>query len=414
MMVYKLRFLLLCILFALFACDGNSDGQTNLFADSGGSTGNANSLNGGLGGKLVTAYTDFAPKLFNLSTGVYGPMGLFNMPETMAERGAPVYRSLSSLSLNRTAPESGFVQTFIECYKDGMIYHKSCVVVLAADGSARKMVTLEGELNYEVKLSPDGNFVAMNEFFEVSGPTNSFLQIRNVSDFALTHEIKLRSSNNSDGKAVVEWGASGELYYTNSTDEQAIIYITEPYTLESAGSITLPDQYTGEIESLDISPDGKKMLIGYDPAALNAVPTGSVFLLDLVTFDLTTPAIDHQDSGVRPLGDDVAGYVHSPAWSPDGRWILVRHSWNAEPGGYYDPSTATTEPYTDSSVRPSQPAPSGRAVRRMFAVPADSEYIELGDTAEQISSEAILLFNIPVGSDWLSDEWLGGNVLWLD
>jgi WD40 repeat protein len=399
---YGLRTLLLYLVASLAACDAGSDGQTGLYADPGSSASNVNSLNGGLSGKLVTTISSNPLQLFDLSSGTYEPMRLSYMPDIMAERGEPIYSSFSILAFNRTAPESGFVQSFFECYKD-YIYHNSCVAVLAADGSVRKILRTEGELNHEAKLSPDGNFIAMNEFYEVSGPTDSYLQIRNTSDFDTTHEIKLRSSNNHDGKAVVEWGAAGELYYTNSTDQQAIIYVTKPYTLETAHSITLPDQYTGEIESLDISPDGKKLLIGYDPAALNAVSTGSIFLLDLETRTLTVPAIDHRDAGVQPLGDDVAGNVHSAAWSPDGQWILVLHGWYVSTGGYADPLEL-----------PQFPEPSGRGVRRMFAVPADGEYTELGKTAEEISTQAILLFNVESDTNVLSDEWSGGKVIWLD
>jgi len=411
---------MMCVVSALSACDEDA---SSTFVPAGSVAGDAapdttpgstpvtdttNVFNGGLAGTLMnTISSNNEPLLFDLSTGRYSRHeALFDIQAGLTEHGFELYNSRNMIAFNRAAPNAGFIQTYGECVKTGSISeenvsYRGCVVIYNADGSRRGSLVSFNTMDSPAKLSPDGRFFAMNDYYEgIYSPAESYIEIRQSSDAKeVEHTLELDATQYYNGKAVVEWGASGEIFYTNSADATATVYVTAPYTLNTVQTIELTG-YPGEIETLDISPDGRKLLIGYDPAALNAVGIGSVFILDLETLKLTVPAIDYRDSGQRPLGDEVIGDLRHPAWSPDGKWILVMHGHNDTPVDYIDPN-----------ARPAPPEPSGHAVVRMYAVPADGEYAELG--LDSVSPDAMLLFNYVGNPEIVSDRWAGGKVFWL-
>lgn len=414
--------LIACTVFTVTACnDGNSGipGPVGEYSngDAPASDGSGNSapatgsmFNGGLTGTLMSTNSDSTSSRssYDFSTGRYSPyVTLYDIQNGLKEHGFELNRSFSMISFNRAAPNTGFIQTYPECVRTGTISEfnitdRGCVVVYNPDATVRGSLVTFNILHSPAKLSPDGRFIVMNDWYEGDyEPASSYLEIHPSNDpKEITHSIKLPATKYNNGKSVAEWGASGEIYYANSADDTATIYVTAPYTLDTVQTIELTG-YPGQIETLDISPDGGRLLIGYDPAALNAVSTGSVFILDLATLKLTVPAIDYLDSGQRPLGDDVEGYLRHPAWSPDGKWILLLHGHNVAT------VVPTLDPYIYDPLQISDVP-----VVRMYAVPADGEYIELG--SGRASGGAIPLFNYTRDPEYLTDKWLGGKMFWLE
>ena len=133
------------------------------------------------------------------------------------------------------------------------------------------------------------------------------------------------------------WTPNDELIYTVPSEDRVIVYITEPGSLDVARTVRLPSSYAGQVKTLDASPDGSKLLMGYVPPF--GVRVSGVLLLDLATLQITVPAIVESEIDIVPLGDDIKGRITAPTWSPDGEWILLTEG----SGEFFGTGVATSE-----------------------------------------------------------------------
>ena len=234
-----------------------------------------------------------------------------------------------------------YVHTIRDCEvrSSGIEAYNSCITISDTAGNLVRAIVFDDKaFELPPKLSPSGKYVAYNDFDRECCHRTSWLYIDLVADVSTvdSFEIDIEGIGVIDGgpgdyngvgrygsssESPMDWLPNDQLVYTVPSDFEVIIYITKPGSLDIAKKITVPDLYQGDVESLDVSPDGTQLLIGYDSP--KGLWNKGVLLLDLDTLDITVPAIDPGDAGKIPLGDDMEGYVYAPRWSPDGKWIMV-------------------------------------------------------------------------------------------
>jgi hypothetical protein len=222
-----LKTLMMSLALAVSACNEGSSGPIGPSGDIGGTTAASTSsaFNGGLSGTLMNIVSgDNMPLLFDPSTGKYSSReALYDIRGGLEQRGYELYSSANSIAFNRTAPNAGFIQTYPECIRVGSVLvtdtpYRGCVVVYNADGSRRGGLVADDVLEYPAKLSPDGQFFVKSIRNRHLRPADAYLSIHQTSSGETVHSLDLHTTSEYDGKAVVEWGASGEVFYTNSTD----------------------------------------------------------------------------------------------------------------------------------------------------------------------------------------------------
>ncbi|MBX2885401.1 MAG: WD40 repeat domain-containing protein [Granulosicoccus sp.] len=352
----RLLFTLLVVTSLIYACDSDGSSQSGLndpIETSGGL------LNGGLVGRVVTANNDLLPIEIDLATGLTRLLPVRTIQEGLPgenwERGA--IQGYFSANLDGTS----YVQSIVECRRDNdagfndLYIYDSCAAVYDSGLAINYFFAIPNtQIDGAVKISRSGSYVAYNEF-ERASETFSMLYIADLAAGMDLEQYDIPIDNNgSAGESPFAWGPDDILIYSVPSDERISLYITNPVSWAPARTINLSAERQGEVTSLEFSPDGTKILIGYDPPGPYS---GSVLILDLNSLDVTTPVVDVRDANTIPLLDDVKGNLVSPRWSPDGRHIMVV-SESSGAGPIIDPTTGEATVIADTNI--------------LYAVPADA------------------------------------------
>ena len=313
--------LILSSLLMLTACGGSDDSTSegSLAGNAGSSVDdssvNDGSLNGGLTGRLVMSNSDLLPIEIDLSTGESRLLPIRTLqgsfPDENLEDGLKVGYFTGSVN------GSGYVQSIEKCIDNEI----SCVATYDGSFNRTGIARLTNvEIDGAAKVSRSGAYVAYTEFFNVTDP---FLSLKIVDVVAVTtiDEFQPTFAIPSDAdNSPFAWGPNDILAYSVPSDERVSIRITDPLSWTPFRTINLDSRLQGDITSLEFSPDGSKILIGYDPPG---ILSASVSILDLETLAITVPVVEVGDVNTIPLLDDVESFLVSPRWSPDGRHIMV-------------------------------------------------------------------------------------------
>lgn len=195
-----------------------------------------------------------------------------------------------------------------------------------------KFVVLRGSVNRPVKMSPDGQYVAL---FRVLDP------LRDTRFEIYDWSGALVSSKKMSNRHFSWLPPDGHLVYT----EWRSLHFTAPNSVESERYLTLPDDFPeGWIGEFSISPDGTRLVFSL------VTERGGVFS----EYTNAEPYIMNIDgTGLRklattPHAGTVESKINNPKWSPDGRWILVetdRYTSTTPPSGA-TPDTFPGDPGT--------------------------------------------------------------------
>lgn len=107
------------------------------------------------------------------------------------------------------------------------------------------------------------------------------------------------------GPSPLDWTPNEELVYTVPSDTGIVVYVTKLGSQEVANTISLPDTYKGNVTSLDVSPDGSNLLMGYNPK--QGPYRSGVLLLDMQTLQVLLPTV------VPSEANNIQGYIRSLA-----------------------------------------------------------------------------------------------------
>lgn len=287
----------------------------------------ADAINGELSGRIITTY-DFRPYEFDLSTGKARELPLLSTYDYIEDQesnhggelpGAPY----NLFTASNNPANQGYVEVLYDCFR---VPTRSCVSVYDADFQVVKRVVSESWFQEPVKLSDSGNLLAMSDkygqFFETTE-----IQLMDVATGSVLDSIEMSEEdrgNNLPDHAVTEWGTRDELIFSLPGDERPTVYVTAPGTLDVERTITFPSHYSGVITSLDMHPDGKQLLIGYEGNTDELFEyNGLALVLDLDDLSLRIPAIDQADAEKFPIGENFKSQFVNPIWSPDGTRIMI-------------------------------------------------------------------------------------------
>ena len=362
-LVYLSRHALLSCAVALASCGGGSNttpegGPVGQSDNTGGSI-NDGSLNGGLSGRLVMANSDLLPLEIDLSTGESRLLPIATLQDSFPDDNLDDAIKLGYFT--GSVNGSGYVQSIEKCQdrEDSALRKDSCLAVY--DGSFNRLggITLRGrEIAGAAKISRSGAYVAYAQY---SANGNKFSRVEIVDIATITSIDSYQPPINISVEASESpfaWGPDDILAYSVPSDERVSIYITSQLSWAPVRTIELDSQLQGEIRSLEFSPDGSKILIGYDPPG---ILTASVLVLDRDTLELTEPVVDARDADKIPLLDDVVGNLESPRWSPDGQHIVTVNQRSGA-GPIIDATTGSATVISGSEVIWAVPADGNRTV----------------------------------------------------
>lgn len=370
------------LLGGLAACDGGSSSQGNQFFDDVLPT-DKDGFNGGLVGRIISTYDD-KPIQMDLASGVVSEVPIDTIQDWLARNdvGASSASDSSYFGVGGVS-SSQYVQTVTECIPrdDNPLDYHACVAIYGADFSKLRNFRInDRELKLASKLSPTGQFLAFGEYYTYAGYKYASLHLLNLQglSYRASRDLEVDESPNRSraGASPIAWTPEESLVYTVPSDDRVVLYFTHPGTLTVANSIRLPALYKGEVSSLDVSPDGSKLLMGYRP--FEGILASGVLLLDLNTLNITVPAVVQSEVGIVPLGDNIKGSIRAPRWSPDGQWIMVVQGRDE----YFGPGVATS--------------------KRLFAVPANKSRTVL--TTESPTDAIAIKVNYPDKSGF-TESW---------
>lgn len=315
---------LFSVLLAISSCDSGDALQGGLNDPIGPSAG---LLNGGLIGRVITSDKDLQPIEIDLATGTTRFLPINTIQDGLPDENWGRGELQAFFSANLSG--SHYVQSIVDCRYDNnagfndLYRYDSCMAVYNEDLRRVFFAAIENtQIDGAIKVSRSGKYVAYNEFERISssGPF-SILNIADVTTNTNIESYDIPIEDRSEaGASAFAWGPGDILVYSVPSDERISLYITNPVSWAPARTINLSANRQGNVSSLEFSPDGSKVLIGYDPPG---VFSASVLLLDLDTLDVTVPVVDNRDVNTIPLIDDVKGNLVSPRWSPDGRHIML-------------------------------------------------------------------------------------------
>ncbi len=377
------------------ACGGGNDvdGQQGVISEqpsNGGSSQPVQStggFNGGLTGRIITTYKD-EPVQLDLSSGLMTKLPVDTIQDWLARNGhdsdTNSYFGAGGIS------SAQYIQTVPECFRDEETLrdYDSCIATYDDNFVKLEQIRLTDiELTLPAHLSPSGQFVAFNEYHSFAGIRWSNLLLMDVAGKSIVDSFAIDVGESGPryvqaDPSPIAWAPDDALIYTVPSDDRVVVYITKPGSLELDNTITLPSSYQGEVVSLDVSPDGSKLLIGYNPS--QGVFLGGVLLLDLESLQVFVPAIVPAEVDIVPLGDDIKGYIRTPRWSADGQWIMVRQGR----GSFLDTSVSTTE--------------------HLYAVPANKSRTVL--TMESPTEAVLINVEYPDRPGQLTNAWLGDDI----
>lgn len=194
-----------------------------------------------------------------------------------------------------------------------------------------ELEVLWGSVNRPVKMSPDGQYVAL---FRVLDP------LRDTRFEIYDWSGALVSSKKMSNRHFSWLPPDGRLVYT----EWRSLHFTAPNSVESERYLTLPDDFPeGWIGKFSISPDGTRLVFSL------TTERGDPFAGEYANAEPYIMNID--GTGLRklattPHAGTAESRINNPRWSPDGRWILV------ETGQY---TTSTPPPGTTPDTFPGDP-----------------------------------------------------------
>lgn len=394
------------LLLTLTACGGSSSGDNDVVVDSGSGeesvepgdstdqlptddsieSPNTTGFNGGLVGRVITTY-DNKPVQLDLASGLMTEVPVDTIQDWLASNEVDpisVFSERSYFGVGGVA-STQYIQSVTKCLpqEDSPLDYHACVAVYGADYQrVHNVLIRDRELYYAPKLSPTGRYLAFSEFWSFAGNRSAAIFLLDLE--GLSYEDSLQIDLDGKIKAAaspLDWAPDGSLVYTVPSDDSVVIYFTEPGSLELANSIRLPALYQGEVESLDVSPDGTKLLVGYVPDG--GIRKGGILLIDLETYGISVPAVVESEVGIVPLGDNIKGSIRSPRWSPDGQWIMMIQGR----GNYFGPGVSTAA--------------------HLYAVPASKSRTVL--TMESPTEAILINVQYPDRSDQLSDSWLANE-----
>ncbi|MBX2879516.1 MAG: hypothetical protein KTR32_06250 [Granulosicoccus sp.] len=395
-------------------CGGSSDGarefpfaaqdpSTQSPSNPGAVAPGASGFNGGLTGRLITTF-EFQPYEFNLATGASTQLPVTTNKEYLDSIGeGSAVRDWNYFSANANAAAQGFVETTYDCFAAPT---GGCLAIFNSNYELLDRVSVrERYLEEPARLSRSGTHVVMSDMDPFYNETSYILMMnvdtRTVSDsIELDHEIASRGEYPQH--PVLEWGVNDEVYYAVPADKRPTVYITEPGSLETSRTISLPESYNGYINSMSLHPDGSQLLLEYR-ANINETDPGSIIMvLDLNSLLLRIPAVNQADSATIPIGENFQSQFVQPMWSPDGQYIAFVNLFFI--GSLGNPAGGDTQELSGD---------------RIVAVPADSERVIVNATSEAPQSPAFVLqFSNPRSPDQLSARWYGddfndSNIDWI-
>jgi len=309
-------------------------------------------LNGGLTGKIVTAY-DEQPVEIDLATGDFRFLPLTSLQDLLRANDLPT--NLGVRSYFTGTPSGGYIHSMQSCIFRSGGANDSCYAMY--DSNLRRKSFLRTpniHITGAIKLSKSGKLLAISEMEteDVDQYFSSDIKILNSS--TNRYLINHRFEGLKVGEAPLAWGRNDELIFSSVSESNRVrIYVTDPDTHEIDRTILLPRSYDTEIKSLDMNPAGNRLLIQIE---------GRIRILDMRTLRLTTP-----------IRAELAG-LEAPRWSPDGKWISVINK-NRTPAPVFDVSLQAT--VTPASVA-------------MYVLPANASRTVVVDS-EQTNVNAVLI-----------------------
>ncbi len=364
-------------------------------------------LNGELTGRLVTT-VDFQPYEFDLSTGAARKLPVVTSKQFMDNRGeGDNVREYNFFAASESPEDPGYVETNYQCFT---VPTGACLAIYDANYQVvARVAAHEKTLDEPAKLSRSGKLVAMSDMHLYYNQTATILLMdvasSNVIDSVqIDHEVEGRA--NLPGHPPLEWGLDDEVIFSVPADTRPTVYVTEPGTMKIARRTKLPASYIGYIDSLDLHPDGKQLLIGYrrKSGANNGIDGGGlIIVLSLDDLSIRIPAVNQADQSTMPIGNGFISQYSNPMWSPDGRTIMFLNNTDL-----------------NGSVSSRNPIFGLPAITfGMVVVPQEASRLIVNSPGEPIiaPARAVRMESVltpgTTTSQWFGDRYEGGYVNWI-
>lgn len=352
-------------------------------ASSGGSINVGTQSNGQPTGKLLR-FDNNDNRLWqvDISSGKYSLYESASLQDRLDVIGPSSY-----INIYPTPGFPGVVYSIKNCVKIDFFLFDSCILVYDENERGLTSIRFAKEMSGIAKLSPNGKYIIV----PVGGDSSDVLDYRlyTVKAGGLSQDYTSIEIFNriTSGLVAHDWGANNELYYSYSKKGQngPTITVTEPNSLDTARTISLPAAYSSShIVSIDLSNDGGKVLLGMNTPGELSTNLVLIYVLDLDSMELYQPVVNRGSS-------DAFG----ANWSPDDKWIKFLH-------GDHIGNAGAVVLY----------------LKKLLIVPSTSRELQLNFENPTRTPGVLQVFsNDPdlsdIGNDDFTAGWLGASPFWV-
>jgi len=349
--VINFRFLLICYIAIVtsVSCRDNNETDSNFEPFS-----NAGSLNGELAGHIVLGGI-LDGWILDLTTGDYTRIpGLELWDEN------PNYLGIASVTAFPVAfNNSEIIETVEACHHiENKIRSGNCIKIYNQNGDLIKHVNYGGSIVASAKLSTDqtSEYIALaRQYGDLA--TNTYLEIHDRSGNLVSENI----IDDTYAPISFDWLPNNALVYTFEHS----IYLTTALSTSGVSIIEFTSS-EGKPKDIVVNPDGKQIAFKLVTSGSIGNNFGQIWVIDVDGSNLRQ---------LTSVTDTEIASARDPAWSPDGKWILVAS------GGFDGISVGN----------PGSPD-------ILYAIPSDGEKVPL-TIIDETSALPILSYNSKIRGD---------------
>ncbi len=210
----------------------------------------------------------------------------------MAPSWAPQGGQIAFVCYRRESAKTRWDQRYLGPYDGAEGYRLKEICVSNIDGTSRRQLTDNQEMDYDPSWSPDGTLIAFVSSRDSSGGTNIYMMYTDGTG-------QIRLTHSGAGDRCPRWSPDGSMIAFIRGNAGGDIYLV---SMDSRETEQLTE--TGDVLSFDWSPDGRHIVFHSGVASGG----GEIFIIDTKSGSVT-----------QMTNNQVPDF--EPIWSPDGRYI---------------------------------------------------------------------------------------------
>lgn len=264
-------------------------------------------------------------------SGAYDDLNIF----TVGPNGLPLKQITDGPYYDRNPTWSPDAQWIAFDRSVAPLLEADIYIVPAAGGDPVNLTNSPQYIDEQPTWSPDGTRIA---FHRVASSVFGLLQGLYVMDADGSNLVRIASEPLVPGDP--EWSPNGK--WIAAVDQGNAIYLISPDGTRQRPVVRVEDPLS--IERPHWSPDGKQIAFTTNNAdELGPQPD---------TYDHDMWIVNADGSGLRELVPEGLEFVHYPAWSPDGNWIIFSGSLDRVDALYkMRPGGGRAEPIVDVDLK---------------------------------------------------------------